>query len=286
MPIRPDAILIAATRWLELLPQSGEARARTILSTAPRYGDLTSTQYESALEWLRAVGLLENANPPTPANHRVLIAAIETSDAPWLPNADEFGNDPRLLPDDVVAAANALEIDDATASGYVSAAWGKVDNERRVEVGSAGERALVELLESYTDATVEHVSLWSDGLGYDVLTSLHGVVHHLEVKSTTRLHRVSIYLSRNEFVTSARDDAWRLVILRLHPVDLSLRSIATVSTDWLAEQTPSDRGGFGTWQSCRLDVPRVVLSPGLADLTRFFGESIVDVRHLFAWPSL
>lgn len=283
MPIRPEPILIAARRWLEILPQSGEARARAMFTNVEKYSDLTSTQYESALEWLRSAALLEDLHAAAPANHRVLMAAIETSDAPWLPNADEFDDDPRLLPDEVLAAAEALEIDAAAASGYVRTAWGKVDQVMRDQVGSAGEHALVELLNAHTSARVEHVSLWSDGLGFDIAVSSGDVVGHLEVKSTTRQQRLTLYLSRNEYRASQRDPAWRLIVLRLDREDLSLQSVATVPTDWLAAQMPLDVHGFGSWESCRVDVPPGFLEPGLSTLDPVFGDNIDQVRHLFRW---
>lgn len=285
MPIRPEPILLAAKRWLELLPHTGEARARTTFATVEKYSDITSTQYESAYKWLRDNGLLKDLNSATPVNHRVLIAAIETSDAPWLPNADEFGDDPGLLPDDVVGAAGVLNVDLASAAGHVRSAWGKVDQALRDEIGSAGERALVELLEGYTDAKVEHVSMWSDGFGYDISVSLGELVGHLEVKTTTREQRLTVHLSRNEYQTSQRDPAWMLVVLRLDRQDRSLRSVATVPTEWLAEQVPRDRDGFGSWESCKVDVPTGSLRPGLSYLTGLFGHNTDELQQLFWWPT-
>lgn len=285
MPIRPEPILIAARRWLEVIPGSGESRARAMFANLDRYSDLTSTQYEAALEWLRSAGLLDDVDAGVPANHRILMAAIETSEAPWLPNADEFADDPRLLPDDVVAAAEALNLDAPTAAGYVRAAWGKIDQAMRDEIGLSGERALVEFLAKYTRASVEHVSQWSDGLGYDIAVSFGDVVAHLEVKSTLRQQRFTLHLSRNEYRISQQDPSWLLVALRLDREDLTLRSIATVPTTWLSAQVPIDAPGFGSWESCRVDVPDTTVTPGLPALEVTFGDRIDEVRHLFRWTA-
>jgi len=284
MPIRPGSILLAAQRWLELLPKHGETRTRATFATVPRYSDLTSTQYETAYEWLRSTGMLEAEPGSVPPNHRVLISAIETSDAVWLPNADEFADDPDLLPDDVAAAAEALEIEPSTAAGYIRSAWGKVDLELRARIGSAGERALVELLEANPAAIVDHVALWADGLGYDVSVR-HGLQEgHLEVKSTTRRHRLTLHLSRNEFLVSQRDPAWILVALRLDPDDFRLRSVATIDSAWLAQQMPTDTGDHGSWETCRVDVPTDSIVPGLGPLSPILGKN--EARELFAWPGL
>jgi hypothetical protein len=282
MPIKPGSILIAAQRWLELLPKHGETRTRATFATLPRYSDLTSTQYETAYEWLRSTGMLEADPGPVPPNHRVLTSAIETSDAVWLPNADEFADDPDLLPDDVAAAAEALGIDPSTAAAHIRSAWGKVDLDLRARIGSAGERALVELLEANAAATVDHVALWADGLGYDVSVR-HGLQNgHLEVKSTTRRHRFTLHLSRNEFLVSQSDPAWLLVALRLDPDDLRLRSVATIDHRWLAQQMPTDTGDHGRWESCRVDVPIDSIVPGLGPFSSILDKN--EALELFAWP--
>lgn len=282
MPIRPGSILLAAQRWLELLPKHGETRTRATFATVPRYSDLTTTQYETAYEWLRSTGMLEAEPGPVPPNHRVLISAIETSDAVWLPNADEFADDPDLLPDDVAAAAEALGIEQSTAAGYIRSAWGKVDLDLRARIGSAGERALVELLEANPAVSVDHVALWADGLGYDISVR-HGLQEgHLEVKSTTRRHRLTLHLSRNEFLVSQRDPAWMLVALRLDPHDFRLRSVARIDSGWLAQQMPADTGDHGSWESCRVDVPTDSIVPGLGPLSPILDNN--EARELFAWP--
>lgn len=213
------------------------------------------------------------------------MAAIETSDAPWLPNADEFDDDPGLLPEDVVIAAEALGVDLASAVGHVRSAWGKVDHALREEIGLAGELALVELVEGYTDAKVDHVAAWNDGLGYDIAVSGEGTVGHLEVKTTTRQHRLVVHLSRNEYRISQRDPAWVMVVLRLNSDDRTLLSVATVPTDWVARQVPRDDSEYGSWESCRLDVPTGVLVPGLSQLTKLFGDNMSELRHLLSWPT-
>nr|WP_255672186.1 DUF3883 domain-containing protein [Glycomyces amatae] len=151
------------------------------------------------------------------------------------------------------------------AYACVAAAWGKVDTAERKRIGDAGELALAKLIEAETAADVDHVAARSDGLGFDLLVKCRTFQSHIEVKSTTRRSRLSIYLSRNEFETMKRDRDWLLVAVRL---DERMRILATgtVSRDWLSLNAPSDRGPHGRWESFRLDVPPSELEPGIPAL--------------------
>lgn len=266
MRLPPKPVLLAAKRWLETLPSSGGIpRAQALLTTHPQYSDLTPTQYAAALTWLRDVGLLEGASALVPAANQVLIAIFEKAAPPWVRDADELVQSPDELPSDVVAAGEALGMDADAVFGQLVSSWGKVDTATREKVGAAGEAALVTLLRDISGSRVDHVSTWSDGFGYDIAFSKGSVSAHLEVKSTTRRGRFTAYLSRHEYNVMLRDDQWTLVTVRLSN-DLTIDGVGTVPNDWIAANVPCDSGPFGSWASCKLEIPVGVLSSGIPAL--------------------
>ncbi len=168
------------------------------------------------------------------------------------------------MPEDGSSAAEALGIEPVEALAILRSCWGKVDTTERAKFGAVGECALVSLLESVSDFEVRHVAAESDGYGYDIDAAVLDMAMHIEVKTTTRRGRLSIFLSRNEFETMRRDPDWLLVSLR---VDDALNPIATatIDRDWIAEAVPEDRPG-GRWESTRFDVPPHALTPGVLPL--------------------
>src|SRR3954451_3251503 len=74
----PEPILLAAKRWLEILPSSGGIpRAQALLTTHTQYSDLTPNQYATALTWLRDLGLLEQIGAQVPPANQLLSAVFE-----------------------------------------------------------------------------------------------------------------------------------------------------------------------------------------------------------------
>ncbi|WP_159029924.1 protein NO VEIN domain-containing protein [Streptomyces marincola] len=257
---------------------------RALFTAHSDYSDITPTQYDAAYAWLCETGLLEDLHSSVPAHRRVLDAAIAHSRAPWLSDADLLVRGPGELPDDVLRAAEALGLSDSEAYAQLAAVWGKADAGERARIGAAGELALVDLLTASTEARVEHVAAWSDGYGYDV--SVHAPRHraHLEVKTTLRRSRLTVYVSRNEYETMLRDPDWELVAVRL-TADLELQAVATVPRDWIAAQAPADRSGRGRWESCRFDVPPDVPVPGVSRITPALAEGASRLLSGAAgWP--
>lgn len=247
-------------RWLERLPASGAARCRALFTTHAEFSDITPTQYDTALGWLRAAGLLDGRAAGPPAV-QVFAAAVQDG-AAWLRDADVLVRSADELPSDALDAAGALGLSADEAFAHVAAAWGKVDTAERKRVGDAGEQALVAALTAAAAASVDHVARWSDAFGYDIAVKAPGVTAHLEVKTTTRRGRLTAYISRNEYQTMQRDPAWRMVAVLLTP-GLELASVATVPSEWIAAQVPTGCGPFGRWESCRLDIPSAVLHDGI-----------------------
>lgn len=265
MPVPPSPVLRAAARWLERLPASSPARCRALFTHHADYSDLTPTQYEAAYSWLGENGLLEDLDSSAAVGELVFRAALASSSAPWLQDADVLVRGPEELPEDALRAADALDISENEAYEQVSAVWGKVDTEARALIGSAGELALVALLTEAADARIEHVAAYSDGFGYDI--AVHARLHslHIEAKSTVRRGRLAFYLSRHEYETMRRDPAWQLVAVQLTQ-DHEIAAVASVAAEWISAQVPQDGGPFGRWEACRLDVPPDAVVPGIPRL--------------------
>ncbi|MEW1952307.1 DUF3883 domain-containing protein [Terrabacter sp. NPDC080008] len=277
MRLPPEPILLAAKRWLDILPSSGGIpRAQALLTTHARYSDLTPTQYATALAWVRDVGLLLNDGSPAPPANQILSAIFEKAPPPWIQDADELVQSPDELPSDIICAGETLGLDPNGVYEQLVASWGKVDAAARERVGAAGEAGLVTLLRNSTDGQVDHVSTWSDGFGYDIAFTWGEVTGHLEVKSTTRLGRFTAYLSRHEYSVMRRDESWVLVAVSL-TADLQVRGIGSVPSKWIAENVSRDTSLFGSWASCKLDIPAEVISPGIPVL----GSEVSDQLPLW-----
>jgi hypothetical protein len=265
--IPPEPILLAAKRWLEILPSSGGVpRAQALLTTHASYSDLTPTQYASALAWVREIGLLEEAGEGVPAGLRVLSAIFEKAAPAWFPDADDLVRTPEELPSDIVSAGEAIGLDQDVVYAQLLSSWGKVDTAERERIGAAGEQALVDLLAECPSGRVDHVSMRSDGFGFDIAFALGCSTVHLEVKSTTRQGRFTAYLSRNEHSVMLRDDRWVLVAVRLTP-DLEIDAVGSVPREFIADNLPREVTPFGSWASVKLEVPAGTIVGGIPQLS-------------------
>lgn len=272
MRLPPEPVLLAAKRWLDILPNSGGIpRAQALLTTHPNYSDLTPTQYATALTWIRELGLLNEVGSKVPTANQVMGAVFEKAAPPWVQDADELVQTPDELPSDIVSAGKALGLDPNDVFDQLLSSWGKVDKAIRERVGAAGEAALVALLRESTDGRVEHVSAWSDGFGYDIAFRLGAIAAHIEVKSTTRRGRFTAYLSRHEYNVMLRDPSWVLVTVHL-TADLEMVGVGWVPREWIAANVPRDHGLFGSWASVKLKIPSDVVTDGLPHLETHFAR--------------
>lgn len=262
----PDGIVRAAERWLRLLQRAPLAEAAEILRADPAYADLTTTQYALGLDWLRELGLVnDNPQPARAGADHVLTlfrAALEFERPLWLEDADTLVRTADDIPGDALGLAGVLDLDDADSMAAIRQAHGKVDLERRDEVGAIGEAHLVALLERLWPGSTRHVSEHDDGLGYDIELELEGRAWKLEVKSTTRWHRLRIFLSRNEFEVGSLLSDWRLVVLGLGD-DMQIEAVVTVPTPYLHTVVPQDTASAGRWASASVDLAPEHVRAGL-----------------------
>ncbi|KAB2371551.1 DUF3883 domain-containing protein [Actinomadura montaniterrae] len=236
------------------------------------FSDLTPAQYEWAFSWLQETGLLADLHSPVPAAERVLEAALRLNDAPWMADADSLVRSPGELPEDLARAAESLGVSAEHAFGTLRSVWGKFDDEQRLRVGAAAEAVLMELLTASVDARVEHVAAHSDGYGYDIAVHARQGSLHIEVKSTLRRNRITVFLSRNEYEVMLRDPSWQMVVVRLDD-HLKAVALASVPGPWILRHAPHDRSATGRWQSFRLDVPPEQVVPGISRLAPVFAAA-------------
>jgi len=284
-----EPIALAAKRWFLLLRTSTYSQAWSLIQADARYTDVTKTQYSVAFDWLRmqrfvlttinGIALDERyiALPVDVATELLFEKILRTADLPWLPDADKLIRDPDELPQDAANVATILGLTEQSAFLAVQRVHGHVDLEKRAAIGAAGEQALFALLEAAWPSSTTHVSKISDGFGYDLSFVHEGREWHIEVKSTVRQGRLSIYLSRYEFEVGSIDPNWRLVLIVLNQ-DFQMQSLATVQFEAIKKRAPVDTGPGSKWQTASF-----VLSPG--DLAG--GLDFIDDRaRLICAPAL
>jgi hypothetical protein len=287
----PEAVIRAAGRWIRLLAGSPVDEAAAILRASAQYADLTSTQYAAGLDWLRGLGLVTEAGelaksaPRSRLGEEIMVSALTVDPPGWLSDAVGLVPGPDLLPVDVEVMAEALEVTPLNAWLAVQGASRKVDVQIRATVGAAGEARLVELLRDRYPFGVEHLSLYDDTYGYDVLVLPTPQQElHLEVKSTTRPGDLRLHMSRHELNVASQDSCWRLVVVGLSR-ELQLRGLGTVAKEWLLAHVPENRSAVASWESVEYRVPPGAVHPGIA----LFGEEELSVMPLhgeypgFAW---
>jgi hypothetical protein len=273
LPAEP--VMRAAVRWLGLLRTSTLTQAANLIRSEAAYTDLTQTQYSTALEWLRVVRFLSEepegftlssagrALPQVEANQLLFERTVECSAPAWLLDSDVLIPDEESLPHDAAVIASTLGLSDTAALWAIRNVHGRVDTALRSELGLAGERALIELLERHWPGTTLHVSASNDGFGYDVLFRHSGIEWHLEVKTTLRRGRLVAYVSRHEYEVSLRDPHWRLVVVGLNEQRLAC-AVATVQHVKAFARTPKDTCLDARWQSVAHQLTADDLREGLS----------------------
>ncbi|MBS0240146.1 MAG: DUF3883 domain-containing protein [Proteobacteria bacterium] len=270
MSLVEPAILEAARRWIKELRFGSKSEAEASFFSHHVMSDLTPSQYFAALTWLRDVGLFDGVGLTADATDEVLLERalvhgrpkwLLTGDDLWLEKADE-------MPLDVERLRLVLGLTDRECAAAVRSAFGKVNTAAREEVGRLGEEAVVKLLRGGRDVRVEHVSLATDGLGYDVIVSRADLRLKLEIKSTRRRSRFEFYLSRNELLAAKEDSSWRLVGALLSSSN-NLDLLVTVDRGWLVQATPDWNGLSSRWETARYRPPPSALALGIPDLKSF-----------------
>jgi hypothetical protein len=283
--VPPEAVLRAATRWLQQLRGMSISRSQSFFASHPAYNDLTLTQYGLALRWLREIGFVTREGAlsvsSSPAELALLQTVLMQARPVWLSDADRLILVPDDLPDDATSVGRALGLSPAETLAAVRTTWSKVDTAAREAVGAAGEIALFNLLANLPGVTVRHVAEYSDGFGYDIAVFGDGLRLNLEVKSTTRRGRLSVYLSRNEFEAMRADPSWRLIVVLIGPDQLA-EAVGVIESAWVARHAPADSSPFARWESLRLDIPPGVVQRGVSEVCEWAGSQLSDQHVLKA----
>lgn len=285
-----DAITRAAIRWLHILRTSSLAQAWSLIRADTRFTDLTQTQYASALEWLETLNLLiKKSNhlelssvvkvlPQLQANQLFFERILENSTPAWLQDADILIPDASELPQDAANLANTLGLTEQVAFTAVRHVHGRIDLAKRALIGSAGEQALINFLESRWPGSTFHVAQHNDGFGYDITFFHENTEWHLEVKSTTRRGRLIVHLSRHEYEVGLQDPNWRLIVLGLDD-QMQIDALATVQHDRLVVRAPKDICAEAKWQSASYQFSSKDLQYGLS-----FVEALSERSKLYVGP--
>jgi hypothetical protein len=292
-----NATVAAVLRWVRLLRAFNINDAARILRADSAYTDLTQTQYAVALEWLTARGMVvRNGNtgalagaiaglPDAETRQLLFESFIESGSPLWLLDADALVGDPEDLPQDAQQLALALGLSEPLAFSTVRQVHGKIDLARRDSIGKAGEIELIKRLEMEWPGSTNHVSLVSDGFGYDIAFEHLGRTWHLEVKSTTRRGRLGVYLSRNEYEVSRRDSYWRLVVVGLDE-RFQLQVVATIKSSAIWNKSPRDLVSDTNWQSASYQLKPADLFRGLfLDEWESGREGVGGVLEIGSTPS-
>jgi hypothetical protein len=283
----PKSLLIAASRWLGELRSDGSIlRAKAVLLNTAAFADISQTQYMEALEWLQNAGVVEmalgpddgeavihltGAGPDGSVGETVISAVLSAEVPQWLEDVDMAVDGPDDLPLDLVDAAGALAVGGSAAMRIArSMAW-KVDLERRREVGLAGERAVMSLIEQLisegrlpSETKLDWVSSRDDSAGYDILVRTGSAEHLLEVKTSVRRADFRAFLSRNEFETGrSRAAEWAVVGVLLTPDLSNPTAVGHTDHPTIASVAPRDVSRSARWESIRLSLGRLLVYAGL-----------------------
>jgi hypothetical protein len=287
----PEGIVKGAARWLHLLRTSTVAQAMRIIAADSQYTDLTQTQYNTSLDWIESLQMLEfgegrvrlaqriRALPEEQLRELLLLRSLEHESPAWLRDADVLVPDEAALPQDALELAGALGVREEAVFRSVKRLYGNVDIKERERVGRAGEEALVSLLETCWPGSTTHVSLIDDSFGYDILFRSGDWEWHIEVKTTIRRGRLVVYLSRNEHEVSVKDPHWRLVVAGIDEQS-RLQAIANLPAPLLARRAPHDVLPQSRWDSVSHDLRAGDLEAGLAFLPPLGGVTTVATAAL------
>lgn len=279
----PRYVVIGAARWLSLLEKYSEEKSRALLASTPEYADIRSSTYEECLDWLRSVGLVPVSGEPGRRLEAFFQLAIGDSLAPWVTEGESVIPSAEYLPEIARQVGDVLSLSPAEVWAIGQGLAQRADLARRTEIGLAGELALSEYLLTQ-GFDVDRVSARSDAHGFDLAVRTPGLEKHIEVKSTTSLARLRLFLSRHEHEVALQDANWILVIALLGSEDLSLMRVGELSRAHLPQLVPADQHSLGRWETCRLEPPGEAVAPGIPTLGLADIPSSTEGRPLW-WPT-
>ncbi|MFL5350690.1 MAG: protein NO VEIN domain-containing protein [Hyalangium sp.] len=213
------------------------------------------------------------ALPPEEGLRLLLIRYLQQCPPIWLPGATRGpGLQEELIPDEDVRNLHELLMDAEEREAFLLTLGRRFDQEQARALGDTGEQVAVRLFREELQrlgrpelaAAVRRVSLLSDQLGYDlVVPTLEAGPWRIEVKAIRGL-REELFLSRNEARVGLRDPRWRLLVCRVEAS--GGECVGWCSGAALEPLLPRDPPGGGCWESVRLTLEQVRVTPGLPPL--------------------
>jgi hypothetical protein len=202
----------------------------------------------------------------------MVLTLLQAAPPLWLGPASGTGEiHEEFIPEGEDSRFTGLGLTPEQRDALLLAAGRKFEPTASTTVGAAGEVAVMEHYRTLLTtsgkedllASLIHVSLISDQLGYDIKApDGRGASHRLEVKTcSTRGEEFTFYVSRNEADTGSRDPSWRIVVCRY--VDETAEVVGWVSFSAVESLMPADPPGRGRWASVQITLHRSALTAGL-----------------------
>jgi hypothetical protein len=131
----------------------------------------------------------------------------------------------------------------------------KFDHLVLTEIGLKGELAFIDFLRAFhgDSCEINHVSLFDDSLGYDVvLRKPDGETLFFEVKTTSRPRDVDFpfYLSRNEYNVGITSKSWTIACMLM--LNGTANCVGVLTASQLEGQLPLDVSANITWSNVRV----------------------------------
>jgi hypothetical protein len=145
----------------------------------------------------------------------------------------------------------------------------KFDDKQLKEIGLQGEKFIVkkymELLDVKYHKQIQHVSLISDVVGYDV-ASISMFNNNkkvlLEIKTSIRPgNNIIFYLSRNEYETGIKKNNWFLVFVQI--IDNSEKLLGHLNPFHFKDFIPNEINETVRWQSLKIVLDKKYIKDGL-----------------------
>lgn len=301
--------LIAASWVLRLIGKAGEFeyRVRESWINLPIGGRIDMTDLSSALSDLKHTGIIYEQKGVLSAVPEALTACqadeldaarllyfiILKAEMPiWvisgIGNGEVIRNE--LIPDQELNLLDQLFGTIEGRESFLLALARSFDAKSQAQTGLLGERFVLTLCQTELEDAgrsdliqkIQHVSLISDQLGYDIVApSITGEPRHLEVKSSIASGSVNcFFISRNELRVGLADPNWFLVLVRVsEPNELlgwleASRILAYVPSDGFEDDL-----GAGRWDVAKITISREALKQGLPKLD---GEMLTNCNEMIS----
>lgn len=301
--------LIAAFWVLRLIGESGESeyKVRESWVNLPIGGRVDMADLSSALSDLKQTGIIHERDGvlsavPEALNAcqadeldaaRLLYFVILEAEMPiWVISGTGNGEviHTELIPDQELNLLDQLFGTLEGRESFLLALARRFDAERQCQTGLLGEKFVLALCQAELEDAgrsdlipkIQHVSLISDQLGYDIVApSITGEPRRLEVKSSIASGTLNrFFISRNELRVGLADPNWFLVLVRVgEPNELLGWLEASTILTYAPSDGLEDDLGAGRWEVAKIAILPGALNQGLP---RLDGEMLANSNEMIS----